>query len=184
MQENQMKYVPLLLLAAMLTVPFDFKNPKPEHPVMNLPPSLRQGNWSQSGEGSCVVASMVSLLRWQGRGATANKLKRKYGGGQSFSEWNETLNSEGIRYAATRKENNISFLEKAIATRRGCMVTVMGEAHMICLVDLTQKAACLLDNNNPGSYKWVSRKDFLDEWRRANSWALTPIYTPTSPRIQ
>lgn len=176
----------LVLVAAVVCLTqspeIDFQNQTTtrEHPVMNLPRFLRQRNW---GSGSCVVASMVSLLRWQGRFAMANHLKANYSGGQWYTGWKAILDREGIKYASTRKKFDVAFLEKAVATRRGCMVTVDKEAHMVCLVDLTSTRACILDNNSPEKYIWVDRKEFLDEWKAANSWALTPVYTPTSPRI-
>ncbi len=40
---------------------------KIEYPTVNLPISLRQSNWlGNKNEGSCVHATMISLLRWQG----------------------------------------------------------------------------------------------------------------------
>ena len=39
---------------------------KIEYPTVNLPISLRQSNWlGNKNEGSCVHATMISLLRWQ-----------------------------------------------------------------------------------------------------------------------
>ena len=46
---------------------------KTEYPTVNLPVSLRQSNWlGNQEEGSCVHATMISLLRWQGRYNTAD----------------------------------------------------------------------------------------------------------------
>jgi hypothetical protein len=39
-----------------------------ERPTVNLPLALRQSNWlGPQGDGSCTWATLVSLLRWQGR---------------------------------------------------------------------------------------------------------------------
>lgn len=186
-----MKWLLVLLLCLTGCDVVDFQNQFREHPAMNLPVSMRQHNWSQGSiaNGSCVVASTMNLLTWQGRRDIALRLKRKYGGGQEYSGWNAILDSEGIRYASTYKKNDVAFLEKAIATRRGCMTGIFPNSrshdpnHMVCLVDLTETKACILGDNFPNKYLWVDRKEFLDEWRNANSWALTPIYTPTSPRL-
>ena len=182
----------LVLVGLICLIPkqIDFRNQK-EHPVMNLPHSLRQRNWvaGRGWNGSCVVASMVSLLRWQGKPKMASYLRSKYGGGQDYYGWRATLDSEGIIYASTYRSNNVAFLEKAVATRRGCMVGVApyekenAPKHMVCLVDLTSTRACILDNNQTDAYIWVDRDDFLAEWESSGSWALTPVYTPTSPRI-
>lgn len=186
-----MKKFVILTIAIALFAFSDFKNqitpqpaPSSEHPVMHLPKQLSQRNWiGRGGGGSCVVASMVDLLNWQGKPATARRLKAKYSGGQDYDGWRAALDAEGIRYASTRAQFDVGFLERAIATRRGCMVTVMGEAHMVCLVDLTSTKAAILDNNFPNEIFWYDRNEFLAEWKNANSWALTPVYSPTSPRV-
>lgn len=176
-----------LVAALLLLCLIDFGNQNSEHPVMNLPPSLSVRNWSKGG--SCVIASMVDLLRWQGKFDTAARLRSRYSGGQTYYSWRQILDSEGIRYASTYQKSDVGFLERAIATRRGCMVGVMpyskqkNPQHMVCLVDLTLLQACILDNNDPKRVHWVSREAFLDEWYRSGSWALTPVYTPTSPRV-
>jgi hypothetical protein len=41
--------------------------PTAERPTVNVPVALRQANWTSNGSGSCVHATMISLLRWQGR---------------------------------------------------------------------------------------------------------------------
>ena len=163
--------------------------------VMDLPLSMRQQNWEiKSGpkavRGSCVTASMVSLLRWQGHHKDAERIKAKYGGGRDYYEWKGILDAEGIKYSSTKGVNQVEFLERSIKTRRGCMVGVQPfkkfkePSHMVCLVDLTATEAVLLDCNNPKDYVHVERKAFLAEWERAGSWALTPVYTPTSPRVK
>lgn len=166
------------------TLGFFGRKGKPEHPAMNLPRKMRQRNWIGGPwqNGSCVVASMISLLRWQGKYALANRLRRRYGGGQDFWSWNSILDREGIRYAVTYNKRNVAFLERAIKTRRGCMVAIEGLAHMVCLVDLTPTKACILDNNDTSRYIWRDRSEFLADWFGAHSWALTPVYSPTSPR--
>ena len=59
---------------------------KKERPTVNLPLALRQSNWQGAqGQGSCTWATMVSLLRWQGRyrhgrlGATELRRRRVAG---------------------------------------------------------------------------------------------------------
>ena len=74
--------------------------PRLEYPTVNLPVSLRQSNWlGNKNEGSCVHATMISLLRWQGRLGTADYWRQHYGNG----EWPEDLaakfDHEGVRYA-------------------------------------------------------------------------------------
>ena len=153
-----------------------------EYPTVNLPVALRQANWrGNEGEGSCVHASMISLLRWQGRHAMADYWRRTYGNGEWAAGLADKLDREGVRFAYTVGRNDVGFLEWACSTRRGCGVTVLGGRHMICLVHLDEKWAGILDNNDPRQIKWVSRKTFLAEWFNSNSWATTPVYSPAPP---
>jgi hypothetical protein len=153
----------------------------PEHPVVNLPAVLRQANWlGNKGQGSCVWASTISLLRWQGRPKTADYIRRMYGDGEYPDSFEQQVNALGIRYAMTT-DGDIEFLEWAIRTRRGAAVTVKGGAHMVCLVDLDAQRACLMDNNSPQKYVWVPRESFLAEWRASHGWALTVVYAPCPP---
>jgi hypothetical protein len=86
-----------------------------------------------------------------------------------------------VRYAYTTGENDLSFLEWAVNTRRGCGVTVKGGAHMVLLVHLDAKRAGILDNNFPKEIRWVPRETFLAEWYASQSWAVTPVYVPPPP---
>lgn len=155
-----------------------------ERPTVNVPLVLRQSNWrGNQGEGSCVHAAMMSLLRWQGRYNTANDWGRKYGNG----EWPEGLQGKfdrnGIRYAYVTN-GDVGFLEWACSTRRGCGITVDGGEHMVALVHLDSKWAALLDNNNVNSFIWVPRETLIAEWKASYGWAVVPIYTPAAPLPQ
>jgi hypothetical protein len=155
-----------------------------ERPTVNLPRALRQSNWlGDREEGSCVWATTVSLLRWQGRYNTAEWVRRNYGNGEYPEHWAALAEQAGIRYAMTT-EGDEAFLEWACKTRRGAGVTVMGGAHMVALVHLDDRWAALLDNNAPSRYIWVPREMFLAEWRASHGWALTPVYAPCSPLPQ
>jgi len=153
-----------------------------EYPTVNLPVALRQANWrGDEGEGSCVHASLCSLLRWQGRNATADHWRQTYGNGEWAAGLADKMDREGVRFAYTVSEGDVGFLEWACSTRRGCGVTVLGGRHMVTLVHLDEVRAGLLDNNSVTHIKWVPRKTFLAEWFNSNSWAITPVYTPAPP---
>ena len=152
-----------------------------EYPTINLPVSLRQPNWiGNRNEGSCVHATMISLLRWQGRHNTADYWRRNYGNG----EWPEDLaakfNREGLRYAYVTN-GDVGFLDWACSTRRGCGVTVMGGRHMVALVHFDNEWAGILDNNDTDAITWVPRDTFVSEWQNSNGWAVTPVYNPAPP---
>jgi hypothetical protein len=173
-----------------LRIDLDKFGPKPtpvineERPTVNLPDVLRQKNWrGDKGEGSCVWASTISLLRWQGRYHTADWIRRNYGNGEWPDHWIERADKIGLRYAITT-DGDVSFLEWACKTRRGAGITVMGGKHMVCLVHLDSQWAALLDNNAPSKYIWVPRETLIAEWKASYGWALTPIYTPAAPLPQ
>jgi hypothetical protein len=156
-----------------------------ERPTVNPPLALRQGNWIGSeGSGSCVHATVITLLRWQGRFNMADHWRQCYGNGETAEDLAAKFDREGIRYAYTYGEYNVAFLEWACSTRRGCGVTVMAGQHMIALVGLDDKWACLLDDNDTSHFIWTPRERFLAEWKASNSWAVAVLYAPAAPLPQ
>ena len=147
-----------------------------ETPVVNLPLHARCRNYAG---GSCVIASTVSLFRWQGRDDLAELFRRAYSGGQSASSLHAKLDSRGVRYAYTTS-GDAAFLDWACRTRRGAGVTFFAN-HFICLVHLDGQRAILLDNNRVGQYITLPRDEFLRRWRGYGGWATTPVYSPAAP---
>jgi hypothetical protein len=198
--ETQMKQIlAVVLLSFFLTgceVGIDCGEPnmggsqvaKIEYPTVNLPVSLREQNWEGvEGEGSCAHATMVSLFRWQGRYGTAYRWRHTYGDGEvADSTWDSRNNlankliREGVRFAYTT-DGDVSFLDWACSTRRGCGVTIMGGKHMVCLVHFDKKWAALMDSNDTDIIIWIPRQTFIAEWENSNGWAVTPVYTPAPP---
>jgi len=155
-----------------------------ERPTVNVPYELRQENWlGRQREGSCVWATTISLLNWQGRYRTADWVRKNRGDGEWPEHMAEGLNDAGIRYAYT-VEGDVKFLEWACKTRRGCGVTVNGGAHMVALVHLDSKWAAILDNNDITKFIWVPRTALIAEWQASHGWAVAPIYTPAPPMPQ
>ena len=147
-----------------------------ETPVVNLPHPARCRNYAG---GSCVIASTVSLFRWQGRDDLADLFRRSYSGGQSASSLHAKLEARGVRYAFTTS-GDAAFLEWACRTRRGAGVTFFAN-HFVCLVHLDARRAMLLDNNRVGQYITLPRDEFLRRWRGYGGWATTPVYSPAAP---
>lgn len=157
---------------------------KIERPTVNLPLALRQSNWiGNQREGSCVHATMISLLRWQGRYNTADYWRRTYGNGEEPDDLAAKLDREKVRYAYVTN-GDVKFLEWACRTRRGCGITVMGGAHMVALVHLDSQWAAILNNNNVSRFIWVPRATLIAEWKASYGWAVTPVYTPAAPLPQ
>lgn len=158
--------------------------PVNERPIVNVPLVMRQENWLGSQrEGSCVWASTISLLRWQGQPKLANWIRKNIGNGSWPEDFMARADKAGLRYAMTTT-GDVRFLEWACKTRRGAGVTVMGGVHMVDLVHLDAQWACLLDNNAPSKFIWVSRNKFLAEWKASYGWAVTPVYTPAAPMVK
>lgn len=156
-----------------------------ETPRVNLPMRLRQDNWIGSRrQGSCVHASMIMLLNWQHRYKDAAYWRSNYENGETWDGLTSKLEARHIKWAGTYNERDVKFLEWAIRTRRGCMVTEQGAAHMVVLVHLDKNYAGILDNNDTGRIRWMRRDTFLQEWYSSNSWALTPVYAPPPPKLR
>ncbi|MHC4302100.1 MAG: hypothetical protein ACYS7Y_32965 [Planctomycetota bacterium] len=149
-----------------------------ELPVVNVSYEMRQHNYTPGG--SCVHASLITLLRWQNRSEEAAMWRREFSGGEWATSVARKLDSRGIRYAYT-SEGDVEFLEWACRTRRGAGVTVRGGAHMVTLTHLDDEWAVLLDNNNISKFIWLPRQEFIDEWQASHGWAVTPIYSPHAP---
>lgn len=151
--------------------------PASEIPVMNLPVEARCKNYNG---GSCVCASTISCLRWQGRDDLAVQLRGICSGGQSSGSLHAHLEKLGIRYASTTS-GDIKLLEWAVRTRRGSGITFYGN-HFVNIVDLDNDNAILLDNNRTGSYITIPRAEFESRWRNQyGGWATVPVYSPAPP---
>lgn len=154
----------------------------PEGVVMDLPAALRQPNW---GGGSCVHASTVSLLRWQGHAEMAAWWRSQYSGGETADRLIKRMDAAGLRYAYTA-QGDIRFLEWACRTGRGAGLFYKPN-HAINLVGLDDRYAYLLDNNDihrperHGVWERVPRAEFEERWRGYGGFAWTLVYTPPPP---
>ena len=157
---------------------------KKERPTVNVPAALRQSNWrGPEGQGSCVHATMISLLRWQYRLKTADHWRQTYGDGEQPEDLAAKFDQEGIRYAYVTN-GDVRFLEWACRTRRGCGITVMGGGTWSPWSIMDDKWAAILDNNNVEKFIWVPRETLIAEWKASYGWAVTPIYAPAAPLPQ
>jgi len=156
----------------------------PEKPVVNLPLELRQqNNWVGSGgqfDGSCVWATMISLLRWQGQYEIADYIRRNRAGGEFLGSVSSKLTELNIRFAVAENHDE-EFLAWAIRTRRGAAVGIKKGKHMVAVVDIVGDEVCILDNRNVNSYIWIDKDKFFRDWHASGGWAFTPIYSPVSP---
>jgi hypothetical protein len=153
-----------------------------EVPTVNLPKPLRQANWiGVEGEGSCVHATITSLFRWQSEEEWAEYWKAAYSDGETVYGLNEKLTKDGVPFKYTYGRRDVKFLEDCIRERRGCGIALQRGRHMVALVYLDDQWAGILDNNQTDRFLWVKRDALIQEWIGANSWAVTPTFTPVPP---
>jgi len=153
-----------------------------EIPWMNLPRALREWNW---GSGSCVHASTVMVLRWQGQHELAAKWRRKYSGGETAGGLRYKLDNEGVQYATVKFRGDEAFLDYCSETRRGAVIFYY-PSHSICFCGFAnrdgQQVAMLLDNNRIDRFIEVPRADFIRHWNGYGGFALTTLFDPP-PRL-
>ncbi len=148
----------------------------------DLPTSQHVKNRAAAGLGCCVFASMDMAARCQNVRPLIGVIdKIKVGGGwpekvDSVIKENAPGFSEYVQYSG--KDPGI--LDQAMAEGRPCCVTYgyseryrSSIQHMVLLVHLDQNLACIIDNNFPGTYEWMSRDEFLYRWVHPNreGWA-------------
>ena len=152
-----------------------------EVPAVNIPEKLKQENWiGRQGEGSCVHATLISLLRWQGQPKLADYWRSHFSDGEYPDSMQSKLDSAGVRYA-WHIGGDERFLEWSCRTRRGAGIRIHGGAHMVALVHLTPKFAGVLDNNDVSRIKWMERDALINDWKGCNGWAFSPVYSPAAP---
>jgi hypothetical protein len=183
-----MKYLLVLLLCLAGCTPAndDWDDEyAPERPTVNVPPNMRTRNWfGEQGQGSCVFAGVVPLLRWQGRYITADRIAQ-YGDGAGPERLDSIFDEEGVRYAQTVSGDE-NFLTWALETRRGCGISwdIPEGHHFVDLVYLDGEQAMLLDSNAPGRFITIPRDELITNWKESGGWAITPVYTPAAPLPQ
>lgn len=145
---------------------------------MDLPMEFRERNYAG---GSCVHASMVMCLRWQGHFELADWWRQTYAGGEYANGLITKAERQGLRYAYTT-EGDPAFLDWVSRTNRGAVIFYY-PAHSIVFrgYDAQTGEAILLDNNRIEREIRVSRDEFISAWRGYGGFALTPVYAPPAP---
>jgi hypothetical protein len=148
-----------------------------------------------TGAGLCVFTSIEHSGRWQNveelRGFQ-EKMTHEEGGG-----WPEKVDRMLARYApgaayAQYTGTDPDVVRLALRTGRMPAVTYGYSpryggrvAHMVNLVHLSDKWACVLDNNFPGEdrYEWMSPAEFLYRWKLGDTkgWAVFLLAPPPPP---
>ncbi|TWT91409.1 hypothetical protein [Neorhodopirellula pilleata] len=149
---------------------------------VNLPVSLRQTNWLYGGEGSCAVASLVSVLRWQNNHAAAERLRKHYGGGQTATSIQNICKSERLPYVAIDRPGDARFLQWCSDHRLGAIIWYL-PAHCCTFCGFAKSGngdtyAIVLDNNRVQTPIRVPANEFIRAWQGYGGFALTVLGTP------
>ena len=148
----------------------------------------------RDGLGLCVFTSLAHSARWQNERRLEDfqdKMRSEMGGG-----WPDKVDemirkyAPGVQYLQY-EGNDTKILDLAIKTGRMPSVTYGYSEryggpvpHMVNLLHLDERLACVLDNNfvKPNELEWMEREEFLKRWKMGGGgWAvvlLNPTPTP------
>lgn len=187
--EKDGRHTLVLILAAIAAAIFiaskeredcpDGKCPVVIESLADVPPQLRQPNYSPYGQGSCVHASTITILRWQGQYELAAWWKANYHSGEYADRLIARLDAAGLKYAY-EDDGDIRFLEWCARNRIVAGIFYFPR-HAVNLVDLNETHAVLLDNNRTDRYIHIPREEFIREWRRYGGFAWTLVYNTPPP---
>lgn len=120
--------------------------------MADIPQEWRKSNW---GGGSCVHATTISLLRWQGLFEIAAEYNSRYSGGEATAQSPHTakMDAMGLKYVVTNGNDSDfdEFTDWALSTRRGFGVTYPRGHCVACIGRVTLDGcdyAVILDNNH------------------------------------
>lgn len=149
------------------------------------------------GAGLCVFTSVNYCAHWQNERLLQQfqkQMEREKGGG-----WPEKLDEMIARYAPGTEYlqyegRDMEFLSRILKTSRMVAVTFSGAdgrfykgrvAHMVVLVHLSERWACIRDNNFVGENQllWMTPDEFLDRWTYYKTgWAVV-LFAPPPPPV-
>lgn len=155
--------------------------PKKETPVANLPKNLHTRNWTdRGGAGSCVHASTLIIMRWQGQYQLADWWRKKYAGGETAQSITNYYTRNRLPFACTLN-GDPAFLVWASQTRRGAIVW-WKPYHCCAFVGISvidgKEYAIIQDNNRPGTFEKTPLDEFIRKWRGYGGFACTLLLSP------
>src|SRR5438128_3592813 len=159
----------------------------------DLPVNQRTKNvGGRDGAGLCVFSSIGHAARWQNERRLVDfqrEMTKESGGGYpekvdrmiaKYGKGTPYLQYEG---------HDPAILRLALKTGRMPSVTYDGHdphysgsiAHMVNLIYLDDREACVLDNNFIDELVWMSAKEFSERWTGDGGWAVILLAPPTPP---
>lgn len=167
---------------------------------IDLPKALHIRNVGGSdGAGLCVNTSLNHSAYWQNLEPlfSLQQWSRKYPGGsypaKVKKQVEQICSQQGVpvpRYLQIESKD-IEILKTACKTGRPCGVTYSFSpsgryggariAHMVSLLHADDRWFCVLDNNFPGTYEWMTPAEFRRAYTggNGNGWAV--IFLPPGP---
>jgi hypothetical protein len=157
------------------------KPPPAESPVANLPKELHVRNWvDRGGSGSCVHASTLFVLNWQGEYERAKQWRKTYAGGETAQSITNYYKRSGMPFACTLN-GDPAFLVWVTETRRAAIVW-WKPSHCCAFVGISvidgKEYAIIQDNNRPGTFEKTPLDVFIRQWRGYGGFACTLLLSP------
>lgn len=146
----------------------------------------------KDGQGLCVFASMDMAARWHNLKPLIDIIHKIPDGGGWPEKVDKVIrkhapDAQYVQYEGT----DPAILDQAMAEGAPACVTYgTGERyggqtiyHMVLLCHLDSATACIIDNNFPGTYEWMTRKEFLERWTHAggSGWSFVFLEPPPPP---
>lgn len=132
--------------------------------------------------GSCVHASMITILNWQHKYKEAKHWRRFYSGAEGKGALIYKANKLNLDIAYTLNGSR-KFLEWCSRTRRGAVIFYF-DNHCVTFCGYkkinNKMVAILIDNNNVSHNIMIPKSEFLANWN--SEFALTLVHSPTPPR--
>lgn len=185
-------------MAKVATEPTD---PATHREVMTDLPRHQHLRNLPNGGGCCVWASHDMMSRYHAFRPMIGVLNDKLGGAtpQDVERCFKRRAPGFSNYVNVQGKDTVELMDWAMRTGRMVCVTYdYGErykspgnpsgniAHMVCLLhldpaDVENPRACILDNNFPGTWEWMSRTEFLRRHQRRFPWAVAYLLPPPPP---
>ena len=153
-----------------------------------IPDHYRYHNYIRNREGSCVHASLATIMMYLDHAELANAWTDAFGGGELPNGLHKKLDESGIVYDSTTSGEEL-FLDSCMEVNQPCIVSFK-TAHMCLLVGLDpnylwtgdqwiinpRPKAYVIDPNNPHKVESFSRSAFIGNWRSNGGWATTIFF--------
>lgn len=194
---NPCLFVPLLVMASALSSvtvqavrvtesPIDSETSREVQCDLPADQHLRNIR-GRNGQGCCVYASGEMMARYFGFAPLYGVLAEGLGGANDGDVKRMfDRKAPGFRaYAQATGKESAPFLDWCMRTNRLACVTYT-QSHMVILLhldaaDVPNARACVVDNNLPRKWIWMSRTEFLQRHQVGGAWSYCLLISPPPP---